>query len=72
VLSLKIPFLADEVTFNNDEKIACQVCNHLYFQGMCIFARNLHMSINAKDVKKIVQRLRDHTCGRKSDLSFRC
>jgi hypothetical protein len=34
---------------------------------MCIFARNLHMDINAKDVREIVQRLRNHPCGRKSD-----
>ncbi|CAN9330920.1 unnamed protein product [Alternaria sp. RS040] len=57
----KIP---DHVTFKNGEKIACQVCNHEYFQGMCIFARNLHMDINAKDVREIVQRLRNHPCGR--------
>ncbi|KAG9188514.1 hypothetical protein G6011_02437 [Alternaria panax] len=57
----KIP---DHVTFGNNEKIACQVCNHIYFQGMCIFARNLHMKINAKDVREIVQRLRNHPCGR--------
>ncbi|RYO71621.1 hypothetical protein AA0113_g1948 [Alternaria arborescens] len=55
---------ADHVTFKNGEKIACQVCNREYFQGMCIFARNLHMDINAKDVREIVQRLRNHPCGR--------
>ncbi|KAL1794993.1 hypothetical protein ACET3X_006809 [Alternaria dauci] len=57
----KIP---DNVTFMNGEKIACQTCDPEHIQGICVFARNLHMEINAKDARQIVQRLRDHSCGR--------
>lgn len=69
MLLLRALFADDDWEYKNNEGIVCAHCTKTSYAANCIIAHNLHRPIAIRDVKMLVQRLKDFGCGRKLDSS---